>query len=225
VETLSDRGLAVKARVSISDALRDPQLLGAALGDLRSWSVWITTLKAAFGLKLRRRELEAFVKVAGDREPPSRRVRELWAVVGRRSGKSRMAAALAVFVACLTDARSRLAPGEQGYVLVLAPSLAQARVIFGYVLGFIKASPLLRSQLDGEPTQNEIRLRGGVTIAVHPASYRTVRGRTLLACIADETAFWRDESSALPDIEAYRAVMPSLASVNGLWIGWSHHKP
>ncbi|MEZ0280570.1 hypothetical protein [Methyloceanibacter sp.] len=78
---------------------------------------------------------------------------------------------------------------------------------------------VLASQLDGEPTQSEIRLRGGVTIAVHPASYRTVRGRTILACIADETAYWRDETSALPDIETYRAVMPSLASVKGLWIG------
>jgi hypothetical protein len=53
---------------------------------------------------------------------------------------------------------------------------------------------------------------------MHPASYRTVRGRTLLACIADETAYWRDETSALPDVECYRA-MPALATVNGMWIG------
>jgi hypothetical protein len=60
---------------------------------------------------------------------------------------------------------------------------------------------------------------GGVVIAVHPASFRTVRGRTLLACIADETAYWRDETSALPDVECFRAVMPALATVNGMWIG------
>jgi hypothetical protein len=209
----------MKASVTISDALADKDLLGASLGDLSTWSTWLAVLKTAFGIALDADELATFKQVAGDREPPNRRVRELWAVVGRRSGKSRMAAALAVFIACLTDARSRLAPGEQGYVLVLAPSVAQAKVIFDYTLGFIEASPLLASQLDGEPTQTEIRLRGGVTIAMHPASFRTVRGRTLLACIADETAYWRDETSALPDLECYRAVMPALATVNGMWIG------
>lgn len=139
----------MKAHVTIADALADRQLLGAALGDLRSWAMWFVMLKAAFGHKLTKREREPFAKVAGEREPPSRRVRELWAIVGRRSGKSCMAAALAVFIACLTDARSRLAPGEQGYVLMLGPSLSQAKVIFEYALGFIEASPLLRSQLDG----------------------------------------------------------------------------
>lgn len=72
----------MKAHVSISDALRDPKLLGAALGPIRSWSVWLSVLRAAFGLKLTKREGEAFAKVSGGREPPKRRVRELWAVRG-----------------------------------------------------------------------------------------------------------------------------------------------
>ena len=208
----------MRSTVTITDALRDPALLGS-IGDLASWSTWLAVLRAAFGLPLDVEQLAAFSAVAGDRSPPSKRVAELWCIAGRRSGKSRIAAALAVHAACLTDARSRLARGEQGFVLVLAPTVSQARVIFDYALGFILASPLLRSQLDGEPTANEIRLRGGVTISVLPASYRSVRGRILLACIADESAFWRDETSALPDIECYRAVMPALATTGGQWIG------
>jgi hypothetical protein len=47
------------------------------------------------------------------------------------------------------------------------------------------------------------------------------RGKTLLACIFDETGFWRDESSAMPDVETYRAVMPSLIASNGMLIGIS----
>jgi hypothetical protein len=35
------------------------------------------------------------------------------------------------------------------------------------------------------------------------------------AAIGRADAYWRDETSALPDIEACRAVMPSLASVSG----------
>jgi hypothetical protein len=37
----------------------------------------------------------------------------------------------------------------------------------------------------------------------------------------DEVSFWRDDSSALPDIETYRAILPSLATTNGLLIGIS----
>jgi hypothetical protein len=42
-----------------------------------------------------------------------------------------------------------------------------------------------------------------------------------LATIFDETAFWRDESSATPDVEVYRAVMPSLIASGGMLIGIS----
>jgi hypothetical protein len=37
-------------------------------------------------------------------------------------------------------------------------------------------------------------LRNGVVIAVHSNSFRTIRG-TLVACIADEIAFWCDEAA------------------------------
>jgi len=43
----------------------------------------------------------------------------------------------------------------------------------------------------------------------------------LIAGIFDESAFWRDETSALPDVETYRAVLPSLATTNGMLVGIS----
>ena len=58
-------------------------------------------------------------------------------------------------------------------------------------------------------------------IGVHAGSYRTIRGRTLLAVVGDETSFWRDESSAQPDVEIYRACAPALAASRGLWVGIS----
>jgi len=67
----------------------------------------------------------------------------------------------------------------------------------------------------------EIELKNGITIAVHSTSFRTIRGRTLVAAIFDETAFWRDETSALPDLETYRATLPSLATTAGMLIGIS----
>jgi hypothetical protein len=56
---------------------------------------------------------------------------------------------------------------------------------------------------------------------VHPNSFRTVRGRSLLGVVLDESAYFRDETSALPDVETYRAVMPALASNAGMLIGIS----
>src|SRR5262249_39709423 len=125
---------------TIDRALCDKNLIGAALGDVAPWSTWLSVLRAAFGLTLTNEELAAFHSVAGERGPPSKRVRELWAVVGRRGGKSRVAAALAVFQACFVE--HKLAAGEVGYVLVLAASRDQAQVVFRYIEGFFKASPV-----------------------------------------------------------------------------------
>src|SRR5262249_34519075 len=72
-----------------------------------------------------------------------------------------------------------------------------------------------------EVTRSEIRLRNGVVIAVHANSYRTVRGRTLLACVFDEVSFWRDETSAVPDREVYRAILPTMMMTGGMLISIS----
>jgi Phage Terminase len=202
----------------IDRVLTNRHLLGAALHDAASWQVWRVVLKSAFGLRLDEEEAKAFAAVAGSRKPPTQRVRELWAIVGRRGGKSRMAAALACYLACFGS--HKLARGEVGQVLVLAASRDQARTVFEYVKGFLDASPILSKEVTNA-TASEITLRNGVVIAVHSNSFRTVRGRTLLAAIFDEVSFWRDESSALPDLETYRAVMPSLATTNGMLIGIS----
>lgn len=203
--------------ITIEKALGDPALLGAGLGNLATWANWCAVLKGAFGIQLSRKERRAF-EVVAQRAPPTKRVGELWCILGRRSGKSRIAAALAVFFALFIP--HQLAAGEVGTVLVLAASKAQANVVFRYCQGLIESSPVLRQELVSA-TATELRLRNGVIIGVHPASFRTVRGRTILACIFDEVAYWRDEYSASPDIEIHRAVLPSLATTGGMLIGIS----
>lgn len=204
----------------ISEALTDQHLLGAALGDIGSWQTWRVVLKAAFAEALTDEERALFALVAGDRAPPSRRVRELWAgPIGRRSGKSRMAAAIAVHIAALTDHRG-LSPGEIGTVAVIAASREQAAVVFHYVRGFLMASPLLAGQIVSIG-RDEIMLRGDINICVVTNSFRVARGMTLLAVIGDEVSYWRDESSAQPDIETFRATLPSLVASGGMWVGIS----
>jgi hypothetical protein len=204
--------------IDIARAFDDRNLLGAALEDPTTWATWRVILKAAHGLPLDDDEAATFSNLAGGRTAPTQRVSELWCVAGRRSGKSRMAACVAAYTAAFSQ--HRLAPGEVGHVLVLAPSRDQAKETHGYVAGFLSSSPILRQQVESIGAE-EIRLRGRISIGTHAASFRTVRGRTLLAAIFDESAFWRDETSALPDIETYRAVLPALASTNGLLVGIS----
>ncbi len=202
---------------TIDRALRDKRLLGAALdGDIDTWRVWMAVLQAAFGLPID--DIEAFKSVAGDRAPPNIRVRELWAVVGRRGGKSRIAAALAVYLA--TFVKYKLAPGERGMVLVLAASVEQAKTVFSYARAFLTASPVLAKEII-DTTADEIRLKNGVIISIHSNSNRTVRGRTLLAAIFDEVSFWRDDTTSTPDTEVYTAVLPGLATTNGMLVGIS----
>ena len=203
--------------IPIDEALTNAALLGSVLGDPQTWSTWLVALRAAFGLELNEDQREVFAAISGGRKPPTERVRELWAVVGRRGGKSRMAAALACHSALLQ--KHKLAPGETGFCLVLSQSRDQAAVVLDYCHAFIEQSPVLQ-QIESV-TASEIRLRGNLCIAVHPANFRSVRGRTLICCIFDETSYWRDLDSALPDMEAYRAILPSLATTNGLLIGIS----
>src|SRR5437868_1634012 len=106
--------------ISLREVLTDPDLLGAALGPTETWKTWLAVLSAGFGLPLDDKDLIEIAKIAGSRKPPAQRVRELWIVAGRRSGKSRIAAAVAVWIALFE--RHRLAPGEIGHVLCLSAS-------------------------------------------------------------------------------------------------------
>jgi hypothetical protein len=191
---------------------------GAAFGEPETWQTWLATLKAAFGIELNRDERRAFESIAGSRKPPEKRVQELWTIAGRVSGKSRIAAAIATYIACFMQ--HDLDPGETGYVLALAGSRDQAQMVFNYAVAFVRRSPILR-QMIKNITAFEIKLNNNATIAVHSNSFRLIRGRTLLSVIFDEVAFWRDDTSATPDIETYRAVRPSLARTGGMLIGIS----
>src|SRR5439155_11835382 len=145
---------------------------------------------------------------------PEASAREAWVVVGRRGGKSRVAALIAVYVAAFRDYAAVLAPGEKVTVAVIAADRQQARVVFRYVCGLLDAVPMLAAMVVRR-TANAIELRGNVIIEVHTCSYRTTRGYGFATVIADECAFWRDETSASPDAEVLNAVRPGLATIPG----------
>jgi hypothetical protein len=201
------------APITLDEAFRSRELLGAALGDLRSWRTWRAALKAAHGEALGTSELKAFERVAGGRKPPTRKVRRFVAAISRRAGKGRMMGALAVYAAAIC--KHALAPGEVGVVAVISPTRDQSEVVFRYALAFLEASPILRGMV-ADKTADEIRLSNGNVIKTLTADYRSVRGRTLLLAILDEASFLRDETSSTPDIEAARALLPGLMTTRGM---------
>ena len=75
---------------------------------------------------------------------------------------------------------------------------------------------LLLAPLIANETDEAIELTNRVVIEINTASFRTTRGYSFAAVLADEVAFWRsDEGSANPDTEIMRALRPGLASIPG----------
>src|SRR6478672_9863237 len=64
-------------------------------------------------------------------------------------------------------------------------------------------------------TAEAFDLTNRVTIEVGTASYRTTRGYTFVAVLADELAFWRSDDSASPDYEVLAAVRPGMSTIPG----------
>lgn len=141
---------------------------------------------------------------------PPRRVRELWLIIGRRGGKSLIAALLAVYLACFQ--KYRLAAGERGVVMVIAADRRQARVVKRYISGLLHSVPMLAALVVRE-TKEAIQLSNGIDIEIHTASFRAVRGYTVVGAILDEIAFWPTDDAAEPDTEILNALRPAMATV------------
>src|SRR5262245_18249658 len=106
-------------RVTLREALADPNLLGTAVaGD--SWRSWRTLLIAAMGEELREDEREICTRLTGRVREPRQRVDQFAAVIGRRGGNSRAIATLATYIAGLCDHSDALVAGELGILLCVA---------------------------------------------------------------------------------------------------------
>ena len=186
--------------VTMRRALSDDHLLGGVLGG-DSWLAWRILLIAAMGEPLTDEERAIFAKLTGREREPGERVDELWCVIGRRGGKSRAVAALLVYLATMVDYRAQLVLGEHA-VLCLARTQEQSQVVLEYVAGIIEAAPILAKMVIRRAADSLTLFNRGATIviAVRAASFRSVRGLTCVAAVADEIAFWQaEDGSANPD--------------------------
>ena len=221
--------------MNVVEALEDENLFGPWFAG-PSWATWKAVLKGAFCLPMTPEDLALFRAVA-QRDPPKRRVRELWGIVGRRGGKDSIASAIACYAAGFVDYHGILRPGEAATVLCLAVDKAQAGIVQRYAAAYFAKVPLLRSLVIAERADG-LDLKTGAELLVLASNFRGVRGRSIACVVMDEVAFWRSETTSNPDTETYAAVVPSLATIGGsmligistpyrraglLWQKWKDH--
>ena len=96
-------------------------------------------------------------------------------------------------------------PGERGTVLVLAADRRQAQSIMRYATALCTEVPLLAGRV-ARATTEELEFKGRVSIEVATASYRTVRGRTLIAGFWTSWRSFVPRDSANPDFEILDAI-------------------
>jgi hypothetical protein len=177
-----------------------------------SWNGWRAIIKAAHALPMTPEEIEFFKLVTGGREPPQQRVKELWVISGRRSGKDSAASVPAAHAAAVFEPSDTVRGGERPLVMYLAAERDQAKTILSHTRDYYATIPPLKAMVTRE-TQWGFELRNMVDISITTSDYRAIRGRTVLCAILDEVAFWRDDTSANPDIEVFRALRPALATL------------
>jgi hypothetical protein len=197
--------------MTIIEVLQDKKLLGQFLKDPATWSAWFTFLRAFFGLPAETGDLTLFRNATGRREWPATGFSEAWLIIGTRGGKSIITALLACFLAVFKE--YKLSAGERGYIIIVAPSKKQSRIIKNYLSSFFTDNQFLAPYMAKESTE-EIELSNNVAIGTLASDYRTLRGYTCIAAIVDEIAYLSIEGSK-PDVEIIRALRSRLLSTDG----------
>jgi hypothetical protein len=135
------------------------------------------------------------------------------AAAGRRSGKTRAAAAGALHNLLLTpELDSLVRPGEKRYAVSVANSRAQARIFLDHALALVKASPMLRGELVQEDADS-LEFRGDKILAAFPCTARGTRGWAISFLVLDEFAHFLDVDEGGPAVAGriYAAMTPSVA--------------
>lgn len=202
--------------IAAMDGRLEPWFQGGA-----SWDRWRVILKAAYCLPMTDAEKASFREIA-EREPPTKRVRELWIIGGRRGGKDSIASLIITHAAALFDGKRRsvvggitlppLRRGERASILCLAMDREQARIVLDYVKSYFAGIPELKALVTRE-TMDGMQLANGVDVVVATNDFRSIRGRAILVGVLDECAYYPAETSSSPDTELYSALTPGMKTL------------
>jgi hypothetical protein len=177
-----------------------------------SWETWRIVGKILDGLPLTAAERETYRTISGGRTtvPDKSKLRVLWQLFGRGSGKSTFDAVPAVQAAV------------QQYTLKIPATILfcafvrdQASIAFDLVRDWFAKDDDLK-QLVQSSTRDRLVLHHNVVLRTIQSSWRSVRGYACPLVLADESSVWWTEAEARnPDTEVFRALLPALGKVAG----------
>jgi hypothetical protein len=198
--------------VTILDAMADPNLFAPWFKNRETWAAWFVFLSALFALPMSPEQLAVYAQCTGRTTAPTVPFTEAWLVCGRRSGKSFTLALVAVYLACFYDWAPHLARGERGTILIVATDRKQSRTILRYIKALLYDVPMLKQLIEREVTEG-FDLTNLITIETGVASFKTVRGYTIVCSLLDEIAFWPSDDAAEPDTEILNAIRPGMSTI------------
>jgi hypothetical protein len=197
--------------ITLSRALTDPNLFGGTFGAPSFWT-WRTVAKLIDGEPLREpREIDLFKQCTGRTALPTKPVRCVILLAGRRAGKDRFLSAIALWRAALVcDWRKYVSAGEGAVCVLLGADKRQAAILRKYAEGLLQAP--LPAQEVTRTTGEVTEFRSGSSLEVSANDVRLVRGRSAICVLGSECCHWRtDEHSASSDEEVVGAAEPSMA--------------
>ena len=124
--------------------------------------------------------------------------------------------ALAAYLAVCIDYAGVFTHGERGTCAIMASTTIQAHSLMNICKGIFADNPRFAALVD-TITSDTIVLRNRVDISIRPANYRSIRGVTAVAAIAEEISAWQSDElgSRNPDKQILAAVRPALATTGG----------
>ena len=201
--------------MNIIEALHSSQLFGPLFDDFSTWARWQTFLRVTYGLPLTSDELDVYRHHTGrvTYNPPPGGYAEAVCIVGRQSGKSRIAGILAAYEG-LRARRKRGQPTPH-VALIAQDHRAALRSLFAYCTEPFDAVPELARAVVSRKADS-LELENGIAISCYPCRPAAVRGLSGSPCvIVDELAFFRSSEGYPTDLEMLRAVRPLLATSGG----------
>jgi hypothetical protein len=178
-----------------------------------SWATWRVLARLFDGdsALLSPDELALAKALTGRESFPATAPPELFCGAGRRSGKTRFAALMAVHAAAQSY---DLPPGGYAVAAIVAPDRRQAQLAFSYARGLVQNSEILRAELVRE-TYDSLEFKHATRLEIMTGNFRAVRGYSTCLAIVDEAAFLMDSEGRNSDEELARALRPALATLDG----------
>jgi len=162
------------------------------------------------------------------REQDGRERRELVLILGRRSGKSALAAIFAAYELYKLLKRGHpqayygMPSGSEIRILDIANDKEQASIVYNDIQGHIQAIDYFKSNI-AHDTQTYLRFRtdndrkkfgpegkGTITATFKSSIAKGLRGRGIICAILDEIAFFVDNGKSSAE-RVYKAIKPSIA--------------